>query len=201
MTKSLNLSRNTFSPQAQRQIKDALLRTGEFRTEVENILKPYQISPATFEPERILERLLLRFHLVAKQLQKRQRKRDPFCINDEYDVQDLLHGLLKTSFDNIKPEEYCPSYAGTSSKIDFLLKREQIAVEAKMASKDHDGKKISKELILDKEYYSKKKDVKILYCLIYDPEELIANPRGFEDDLYENNGSFEAKVSIVPRTA
>jgi len=202
MTKSSNLSRNIFSPQVQKQIKALLEKVGDFKTEVDNVLKPYRPLPQlAVEPTQLLEQLFSRFHVVAKQLHKRQRKRDPFCIRDEYDVQDLLHALLRLSFTNIKPEEYCPSYAGTSSKIDFLLKQEKIAVEAKMANKDHDGRKIAKELILDKEYYSKNKDVRTLYCLIYDPEEIIENPCGFETDLYEKGNNFEAKVFIIPRRA
>jgi hypothetical protein len=202
MTKSLNPSRDIFSPQVQKQIKDLLEKVGDFKAEVDHLLKPYRPLPQRpSEPTQILEQLFLRFHVVAKQLQKRQRKKDPFYIRDEYDVQDLLHALLRISFSNIKPEEYCPSYAETSSKIDFLLKQEKIAVEAKMANKDHGSKKISKELILDKEYYSKNKDVRILYCLVYDPEEVILNPCGFETDLYEKGENFEAKVFVIPRRA
>ena len=202
MTKSLNPSRNIFSLQVQKQIKDLLEKVEDFKTEVDNVLRPYQPLPQpALEPTQTLEQLFLRFHVVAKQLQKRQQKRDPFCIRDEYDVQDLLHALLRISFSDVKPEEYCPSYAGTSSKIDFLLKKEKIAIEAKMANKDHGSRKISRELILDKEYYSKNKDVRILYCLVYDPEEVIPNPCGFETDLYEKGENFEAKVFIIPRRA
>lgn len=201
MTKYLNHSKSTFSPQVQNQIKEVLLRAEEFKAEVATILKPYQPSELKVEPTQALELLFQRFHLVAKQLQKRQRKRPPFWIRDEYDVQDLLHGLLKINFDNIKPEEYCPSYCRTSSRIDFFLKKEHIAVEAKMTSKDHDDKKISKELILDKEYYSKNKDVRILYCLVYDPDEIVENPCGFETDLNEKGEKFEVKVFVIPKRA
>jgi len=199
MTKSLNHSKNTFSPQVQKQIKDILLRIAGFITEADAILEKYKPPPFPKDPTRILEHLFLTFHSVVKQLQKRQRKREPFSVEDEYDVQDLLHGLLKIYFADIRTEEYCPSYAGTSSRIDFLLKQEQIAIEAKMTSKDHGRTKIAKELILDKEYYRKKEGVRILYCLVYDPDERIINPHGFESDLYEKRENFEAKVFIVPK--
>ncbi len=201
MTKSLNRSKNTFSPPVQKQIKDVLLLAAKFKNEADTILQKYKPSPFQKEATQILEYTFLRFHSVAKQLQERQRGRKPFTVKDEYDVQDLLHGLLQIYFEDIRPEEYCPSYAGTSARIDFFLKKEQIGIEAKMASKEHGKKKIAKELILDKEYYRKKEGVKLLYCLIYDPDEIITNPRGFESDLYEKRENFEAKVFTVPKKA
>lgn len=199
MTRSSNHSKNTFSPQVQRQIKDILLRVTNFVTEADAILLKYRPPPFPKEPPQILEQLFLRFHSVAKQLQKRQREREPFIVKDEYDVQDLLHGLLQIYFEDIRPEEYCPSYAGTSARIDFYLKKEQITIEAKKASEKHRRKQIAEELILDKEYYRKKEGVRILYCLVYDPDGVITNPRGFESDLYEKREDFEAKVFVVPR--
>jgi hypothetical protein len=199
MTKSSNHLRRIYSLQAQRKIEDILLRVAAFKAEAEAILEHYKPSPFPKEPGHVLEQLFLRFHSVAKQLQKRQRSREPFTLKDEYDVQDLLNGLLQIYFEDIRPEEYCPSYAGTSARIDFFLKKEQIAIEAKMATKDHGRKEIAKELILDKEYYRKKEGVTFLYCLVYDPEEVITNPHGFESDLNEKGEKFQCKVFVVPR--
>ena len=199
MTKSSNHSKNTLSPQVQKQIKDILVRAAHFKNEVDSVLQKYKPSPFAKEAAKILELLFLRFHSVVKQLQERQRGRKPFTMEDEYDVQDLLHGLLRIHFEDVRPEEYCPSYAGTSARIDFFLKNEQITIEAKMASKKHGRKKIAEELILDKEYYRNKAGCRFLYCLVYDPEGRIGNPRGFESDLYEKRGNFEAKAFVVPR--
>lgn len=43
-------------------------------------------------------------------------------MNDEYDVQDIIHALLKIEFDDIRPEEWGTSYAGSNSRMDFYLK-------------------------------------------------------------------------------
>jgi hypothetical protein len=48
-----------------------------FAAEADVILLKYKPSPFPKEPAQILEHLFLRFHSVAKQLQTRQRKRDP----------------------------------------------------------------------------------------------------------------------------
>jgi hypothetical protein len=199
MTKSSNPSRNTFSPQVQKQISDILLRVGKFKQEVDSILTKLKPTTVPKETIRILEHLLLGFHSVSKQLQERQRNRKPLVLKDEYDVQYLLHALLTLYFKDIRREEYCPSYAGTSARIDFFLDDEKIAIEAKMASEKHRKKKIAEELIIDKEYYRKKEGCKILYCLVYDPKEIISNRHGFEKDLYEKRDDFEVKVFVVPR--
>lgn len=43
-------------------------------------------------------------------------------LEDEYDVQDLPHALLLLYFDDVRAEEWTPSYAGKSARMDFLLK-------------------------------------------------------------------------------
>jgi hypothetical protein len=52
-----------------------------------------------------IERLCDRFHLVARSLRDRHNNRPTIEVEDEYDVQDLFHALLKLDFDNIRPEE------------------------------------------------------------------------------------------------
>lgn len=124
MTKSSKPSEGIFSQIDQKQIKDILLRIAKFKSETETILQKY--APLYSFPggvKEILEFLILRFHSFAKQIQKRQRNREPFIIRDEYDVQDLLHSLLRIHFDDVRPEEYCPSYAGKSARMDFFLKK------------------------------------------------------------------------------
>lgn len=82
MIKSSNRSKETFSPQTQRQIENVLSRAGSFKTEVEHILEPYNapVLLGTSIYERV-ENLFLKFHSVAVQLQRRQRKEKmPFLI-------------------------------------------------------------------------------------------------------------------------
>jgi hypothetical protein len=58
--------------------------------------------------DRLLE-ILKRFHGVARQLRKRHGDRPTLDISDEYDVQDLLHALLRSRFDDVRPEDAVPS--------------------------------------------------------------------------------------------
>ena len=98
-------------------------------------------------------------------------------------MQDLLHGLLRLHFDDVRPEEWTPSYAGGAARMDFLLKTEQIVVEAKMARENHGAREVSHELISDAARYKEHRDCKVLMCFVYDPDGFMKNPRGVEADL------------------
>ncbi len=140
-----------------------------------------------------------RFHQVARQLTQRRRNRPTLEITDEYDVQDLLHALLRLHFDDIRPEEWTPSYAGGSSRMDFLLKEEQIVIEAKMTRAGLGAKEASEQLIIDAARYSGHPDCKTLGCFVYDPTGLMKNPRGIERDLGKlSRAGLEVIAVIVP---
>lgn len=124
-----------------------------------------------------------RFHVVARQLRNRHNNRQTLEIDNEYDVQDLFHSLLKVYFDDVRPEEWTPAYAGGSSKMDFLLKKEKIAIEVKKTRKNLTDKQIGEQLLIDIAKYRQCSDCKTLICFIYDPEGKIGNPRGLENDL------------------
>jgi REase_DpnII-MboI/Family of unknown function (DUF5763) len=144
-------------------------------------------------------KLVHRFHAVATQLLRRYGNRDTLRVTDEYDVQDLLHALLKVDFDDVRPEEYSPSKAGASSRLDFLLKSPKVVVEAKMASATLTDKKIGEQLIIDIERYKAHPDCDRLVCLVYDPEHHIRNPAGLERDLSRKEETLEVFVVVVPK--
>jgi len=199
MTKSSKPSKTIFFPETEKQIKDAISRAIEFKREVDNILSKYKPSLKIEQTSQLVEKVLERFHTVVREIRQRHENRPSFSINDEYDVQDFLRGLLRLYFDDVRDEEWTPSYAGSSARMDLLLKNEQIVIEVKMARKGLGQKRIREQLIIDKAYYKGHKDCKKLYCFIYDPEGKIKNPRGFERDLSDKVDGFETKVLIVPR--
>jgi len=138
-----------------------------------------------------------RFRIVARQLRIRHNSRSTLEIKDEYDVQDLLHSLLKIHFDDVRPEEYVPSYAGGSSRIDFLLKKDKIIIEVKKTRKNLADKEIGDQLLIDIAKYKQHPDCKTLICFIYDPEERIKNPRGLENDLNQRSSDDMNIITII----
>ena len=160
------------------------------------------VNPVTrtdIDYHSILDNLFQRFHSVANQLKRRHERRDTLLIQDEYDVQDLLEALFKLFFDDVRPEEWCPSYAGSSKRMDFLLKNEEIVVEVKMTRLGHEDKKIGEELIIDIANYKNHPNCKELYCFAYDPDGMIRNPRGLEHDLTKETDGLKVITYVCPR--
>jgi hypothetical protein len=157
-------------------------------------------SPESDVPAfRLVERLLLKFPTIVKQLRKRHGGRTTFPLDDEYDVQDLLHGLLFVDFDDIRDEEWTPSYAGGSTRMDFLLKRPKIVIEVKLAKAKHADREIADELLVDIPHYKEHPDCNTLVCFIFDPEQQIKNPAGLKFDLERNSDEdFTVAIFIVP---
>jgi hypothetical protein len=151
------------------------------------------------EAREIIRAICQRFHLMAQQLKNRRTGQAPLLLQDEYDVQYLMHGLLKLHFDDVRPEEWCPSYAGRASRVDFLLKAEQVVIETKMTRKGLDDRKLGEELTLDKAKYRTNKDCRTLICFVYDPEGHCKNPTALERDLAESGPDFNVIVVVAPK--
>lgn len=140
-------------------------------------------KPESRDSFQDVKRIIDRFHIVVRQLSYRHADRNTILINDEYDVQDVLHGLLKLFFDDIRAEEYTPSYAGSASRLDFLLKKEQIVIETKYATAKLRDREVGEQLIIDIQRYQSHPDCKTLVCFVYDPAQYVSNPTGLESDL------------------
>jgi hypothetical protein len=167
---------------------------------IDEIIEYWDEKPHTTDRDsiNIIENICNRFHLVDKQLRSRRENRNTLEIEDEYDVQDLLHALLHLEFDDIRPEEYIPSYAGSSSRMDFLLKQEQVIIEVKKTRQGLRAKEIGEELMIDIQRYQSHPDCQTLICFVYDPERSLSNPRGIENDLNRTEEDLTIKVIIAP---
>jgi hypothetical protein len=158
-----------------------------------------QVRAAAPDTASTLAHLIQRFHRVARQLRARHADRSTLSIADEYDVQDLFHALLRIFFDDIRAEEWTPSYAGGSSRMDLLLKKEQTIVEIKKTRPGLTAKAIGEQLIIDIQRYQSHPDCHSLICFVYDPEGLISNPDGLERDLSTKFNVLDVKVFIAPK--
>ncbi|MFX1370557.1 MAG: hypothetical protein ACFFCE_01755 [Promethearchaeota archaeon] len=199
-----------------KRVREDLLTKGKkYFNLIETILDELEIEKAketigkteeererkTENVEEKLIRILSRFHRFVKQLKKRQGKSTiPIIkVQNEYDVQDLLHALLKLEFDDVRAEEFTPSFAGSNSRMDFLLKNEKIVIEVKKTSENLKDKELGVQLNDDIAKYQTHPNCKILYCFIYDPQELISNPEALQNDLSKETEEFKVKVIINPR--
>jgi hypothetical protein len=157
----------------------------------ENIFREKPITVSGIEN---IVKICNSFHVVARQLRQRHSNRATLAIEDEYDVQDLFHALLRLFFEDVRAEEWTPSYAGGSSRVDFLLPQEKIVVELKKTRNGLGEKEVGSHLLIDIVRYQSHPDCKNLICFVYDPEGRIGNPKGLENDL--NNLSSE-RINII----
>ncbi len=118
----------------------------------------------------IIEQLARGFHLVVRRLSQRYNHRPSIEIGDEYDVQDLFYAMLAPFFDDIRPEEVTPSYAGGHGRIDFLIKAEQIVIEIKKTRPTLKTRELRDQLIIDKEIYRIHPHCRNFIAFVYDPD-------------------------------
>ena len=137
------------------------------------------------------------FHKVVKKMRNRYDNRETLDVKDEYDVQDLLFAILQIFFNDIRKEEWTPSYAGNSSRVDFLLKDEKVVIEVKKTRESMKDKDLGEQLIIDIAKYKSHPDCKNLICFVYDPDGRIVNPDGIIKDLEKDNKDF-VKIYINP---
>jgi hypothetical protein len=162
---------------------EEFLRAAEKITRQIELKMKYNIMQDQKNHVDTIVNIFSKFLSISRQLRNRHDKRPTIEIEDEYDVQDLLHALLKLHFDDIRPEEWTPSYAGSSSRMDFLLKKEKIVIEVKKTRKGLEDKQVGEQLIVDIARYESHQDCKTLICFVYDPEGRVGNPSGLENDL------------------
>lgn len=143
--------------------------------------------------------LCRRFPLFVTELSNRYSDRPALRITDEYDVQDLLRSVLQLHFDDVRPEEWNPSYGGVRSRADLLLRRERLVIETKMTRKGLGQREIVQELIVDKAQYRRHPDCGTLICFVYNPGRSLPNPTAIERDLSGHDAKLTTAVVISPR--
>lgn len=147
--------------------------------------------------DAVLNKIFTNFHRCACSILNRHEGRKTIEIKDEYDVQDLLEGILRLFIDDLRPEDYVPSYAGGNSRTDFYLPKYDMYIETKMTRQRLKDKEVGEELIIDAARYGEK--CKKLICFIYDKESLLKNPYGLIDDLQKlSSEKLDVKVYIAP---
>jgi hypothetical protein len=117
-------------------------------------------------------------------------------FEDEYDDQDLLHALLRLYFDDVRAEEYSPSYAGGNSRIDFVLPQFALAIELKHTRTGLTDKDLGAQLIIDRERYQANPTIRHLLCLVFDYDSQLSNPRGLERDLISDTSADSFAVTV-----
>ena len=179
-------------------LESAILRLNA-ELNVDVVLRPNPAnSSSTGADVQLVLRACRKFHAIVTQLRQRREDRPTLDIADEYDVQDLLHALLRLITDDVRAEEWTPSYAGGASRMDFLLPELTTVVETKMLRHGMTDKSLGSELLVDIGRYASHQDCERLICLVYDPDNRLRNPKGLQSDLSRRHGKLDVVVVIAP---
>jgi hypothetical protein len=133
------------------------------------------------EPDvELVVRVCQRLPQTARILANRSRKgKQPFDISDEYDVQDLLHGVLRGYLKYSVQEDPLPKVAGAkSSRIDISIEELGVLIEVKYVHGPDNQKRIFEEYSQDLVLYTKWPHLKTLIFLIYNSGDL-RDPEAF----------------------
>lgn len=125
------------------------------------------------------------FPACADILATRARKRPSFVIDDEYDVQDLFHALVRPAVPDLVPEDTTPKLAGKWSRLDFTSKATRLGFEIKHVKSVGHATTVREELLVDEATYHEHPYVDIVVAFISDPHRYIsiASRPAFERDL------------------
>lgn len=182
---------------------ETIVITGHKEEEILNQLSKHQVSlcikkPVNFRELQFSTDLVVQawnrrfdallnalnsFPTYALLMENRKHNRPALKMTNEYDVQDLLHVILKPFYPDIEPEEYTPKRAGSSKRIDFVIKGLETVIEIKMIRNITHAKSVARELDIDIRSYPSHPDCKLLVCFVYDPKHLITDHRKLERDL------------------
>jgi DpnII restriction endonuclease len=152
--------------------------------------------------EELLEVVVRGLRRAMHPLTHRRKGAQCLTFASEYDVQDLLHALLRPWISDIRPEEFTPSYAGSSTRMDFLLPGHGLVIEIKVIRDRSHAKRVGDELIIDIDHYRRHPDCRRLWCVVYDPDHLVTNAEGLKNDLEgtrsAKDGSSEVRLFVIP---
>lgn len=128
----------------------------------------------------------------------RRSGHDPLVLADEYDLQDATETALRLLYNDVRPEERSPSYAGSSTTQDFLLFEVRTMVEIKVTRAGRGNVRIREEIDIDSMAYLAHPNVDRMVFVVYDLAATISNPSGFEHDLSTPINGHDRDTLVVP---
>lgn len=162
-----------------------------------NVASYVQRNPAKPQDiEELLSVLAKGLRRAMYPLTNRRKGSTQLSFSSEYDVQDLLHTLMRPWIRDIRAEEYTPSYAGSSTRMDFLLPEHGIVLEIKFVRDKIHAKNVGNELIIDCEHYRRHPRCDDLWCVIFDPHNLLPNPEGLRSDLEGARSTKDGSLNV-----
>lgn len=138
-------------------------------------------DPVPIADVALVERICQRLPQAARILGARTRQGKPnFELRDEYDVQDLLHAVLRAYLKYSVREDPLPKVASAKSgKADISIEELGVIIEIKFVRRPEDQRRVFEEYSQDLLLYARWPHLKNLIYLIYNSGDLL-DPEAFE---------------------
>ncbi len=122
-------------------------------------------------------------------------RRLPAAVRDGYDLEDLLRAILHLHFDDVRRELRTPGYS-FGVRTDFVVGHDRIAVACKLLKSDMRERELVLEVQEDIAHYESL-DCDHLIVLIYDPEQVLPDPRQFEAAWSQTGGGLNVRCMVA----
>jgi hypothetical protein len=150
--------------------------------------------------EAIIERVCERINLSANLLGNRPRKgKSPYTVEDEYDVQDLVHAVIRAFVKNSVQENTISKLGGRSSRADITVEDLGLLIEVKYVRSPNDQSSLVEQLSQDLLLYTKWEPLKTIFFIVFNSKDL-RDPEALEEfsNIHKVNGKeFRLKVILV----
>jgi hypothetical protein len=160
-----------------------------------------EAEPEESPSERVAADLAAVLRRLPEFLRVLQQRRPDWpigeAVKDERELQVVVEALLRTLFDDVRPEDYVPSRGGANSRVDFVLPEVGVVVETKMTRASMTSQKLGEELLVDAGRYPKHPNCDAIIAYVYDPERRLNNPRGIESDLTMRTASGLSFLCVI----
>jgi hypothetical protein len=138
---------------------DQEFRTGDFQTVNSDV--------------ELAERICSRVRQTCRVLSSRGRGKKGLLVKDEYDVQDILHAILRAYFKYTVVENPISKLAASrSTRADLSIKELSLIVEVKFVRSPTDQKRIEQEIAEDLVFYTAWEPLKYLFFVIFGADDL-----------------------------
>jgi hypothetical protein len=125
--------------------------------------------------------------------------RAAFPVDDERDLQDIVFLILRSLFPDTRREEWAPSHAGSSKRMDLVIPAGSVVIEIKLVRDRGHGRRVADELKIDIESYHGHPACTNLFVLVWDPQRHLADPQQLERDLTGARSKSGAKFDVAVR--
>jgi len=164
----------------------------------------YEFFSRSYEKDRrfLLMEILEAFPQSTRSVTARSTGTQPYKLESEFDVRDLLFVIIKSLFPDARMEERTRQHAGNAKQVDIVVPKIDTLIEVKFVRNAAHSKLLADELRIDFESYHVHAHCGRLIAYVWDPHRLVGDRTNFIQDLrglrLKDDNRFHVDVLVKP---